>query len=131
MVSENIKIALEAAEGLLEGIGANYIWEALKLPGYGIGVPGLEQIQGPGGIFGVGVDDVIIASAGGAYAVYGWKKKDKRKIAQGVGITLGLLLTKVFEAYGFGRIQAMAYTVSPYKSPYSVSPVHGKYVVTN
>lgn len=89
-------------EGVAEGLGLNYVWEALKLPGYGIGV--IEGIQGPVGVVGLGADDLIELAIGGLVAAYGYKTKNTKRMAQGAGIMTGIGVTKLFEAYGFGSV---------------------------
>lgn len=106
---EQIKPILYTAEGVFTGIGVNYLWEALRLPGYGVDV-GIPPIQGPVNLVGIGVDDIIIAATGATISVYGWRTDSKEMIFLGAGIVGGLALTKVLEAYGKGAIQSQRIT---------------------
>ena len=98
--------ALAVGVGVLSGLGTDYLWSTLKLPGYGqIAFP--IGLRNDGESLDMGVDDLIEIGIGGAVTAYGVYRKAKKKngtntIVGGLGFIGGVLLTKVFEKYGAG-----------------------------
>lgn len=90
-----------AGVGVLAGMGTDYIWSALKLPGYGQIAFNIGKRQ-DGQPLDMGYDDLIELGMGGIVTVYGCWKKRGNVTAGGVGFIGGVLITKLLEAYGAG-----------------------------
>ncbi len=90
-----------AGVGVLAGMGTNYVWSALKLPGYGKVAFQIGTRQ-DGEPLHMGWDDVIELVLGGTTIGVGYWKKRGNVIAGGVGFIGGVLVTKLFEAFGAG-----------------------------
>jgi hypothetical protein len=96
---------------MLAGFGLNYMWEAFRLPGYG--VIAYNQPLGvsvTGGNIYLGADDVAQIILGGAVAVAGARTKNATLTGLGVGTAVGVATTKAFETQGVGIIPAACAT---------------------
>lgn len=83
--------------GSTEGVTLNYIWEAFKLPGYGVPIPGLENV--PVLDVPIGYDDVAQMGIGALVTVYGSQiAKKKDLMERGLGIITGVAITKGVES---------------------------------
>lgn len=78
--------------GVLAGIGANYLWEIFRLPGYGIKITDLPASSHPNAL---GLDDVLLMLVGFLIMIAG--RKDRKTMMFGLGWIIGVVLTKFFE----------------------------------
>jgi hypothetical protein len=80
--------------GWLTGMGLKYLWEVLRLPGYGIKLFNLPATSHPNTI---GADDLALWLIGVLIIVA--NRKDRFTVLFGVGFIAGLLTSKLFEVY--------------------------------
>ncbi len=90
-----------AGVGALAGMGTDYVWSALKLPGYGKAAFRIGTRQ-DGQPLEMGYDDLIELGIGGVTVGVGYWKKRGNIMAGGVGFIGGILITKLLEVFGAG-----------------------------
>jgi hypothetical protein len=81
--------------GVFVGLGLKYLWEVLRLPGYGIKLFILPKTSHDNS---VGADDLLLWLLALAVAFYGGTR-DKKTLLFGLGVLTGLLISKLFEIY--------------------------------
>lgn len=80
--------------GWLAGMGLKYLWEVLRLPGYGIK---LFQLPTTSHTNFVGADDLGLWIL--AFLIMAAGRGDRETIGFGLGFLLGVLTSKLFEIY--------------------------------
>lgn len=80
--------------GWLTGMGLKYLWEVLRLPGYGIKI---FQLPSTSHTNYLGADDLALLILGVAIILVA--KRDRETIAFGLGLLLGIGTSKAFEVF--------------------------------
>jgi hypothetical protein len=78
--------------GILAAMGANYLWEIFKLPGYDMRVFNLPTTTHPTSF---GADDLLLIGIGAIIIILG--RKNREIALFGIGWIFGIVLTKILE----------------------------------